>query len=74
MVGHHRLGGDGRSLSPIPQDELGAAVWGIPSPLPTGSRCPRSDAGKGYPSGPPHTPHPDLRQFSAAAGAGLQGS
>ena len=70
IVGHHRPGADGCSLSPISQDELGAAVWGVPSPLPTGSRCPRSDAGKCYPSGPPHTPHPNPRQLSAAVGQG----
>ena len=54
-------GETGPHSAPFPGMSWGAAVGGVPGPLPTGSRCPRSDVGKGYPSASPHTPYPDPR-------------
>lgn len=63
----------GAHSAPFPRMSWGAAVGGVPSPLPTGSRCPRSDAGKGYPSASPHTPYPDPRPVLSSRGGRAAG-
>lgn len=70
-LGRHCLGQMGKPLSPISQDGAGCCL-GHPRPLPTGSRCPRSDAGKCYPQAlliPPLQPETVLSSCGQGSGA-----
>lgn len=63
----------GAHAAPSPGMSWGAAVGGVPGPLPAGSRCPRSDAGKAYPSASPHTAYPDPRPVLSSCGGRAAG-